>query len=229
MPKILCIGKGFIGSALEAYDEFDCIHHRQFKPLLLRDYDACVNTAGIVGYGLCKKTDNDTTYLANVSFALHIKAACVATNTILFQPSTTGMYTPQSCPKLEGFIMPTETSPTKAYNVYVQSKLAMERVLDGCYILRMPLVFETSFNKPQWSYVQDTYLSVLYTDDFRSYLLDFIRIKPEYGIYNMDSEIIYLPDKFKSLEVKRHYNADMTSALPIDCSKLQSIYKEDTK
>ena len=229
MPKVLCIGLGMVGKALTQYDAFTGVSHKDFKPLMLRGYDACVNTAAITGYSLCKRTDRHEVISANVNFALYLKAACVATNTILFQPSTTGMYMPQTCPKIDGFIMPKEDSETKAYNLYVESKLEMEQYLQDCYIFRMPLFFEPDATKrPAWSYVQDTYLSILYPHDLMCHILNFIRIQPEYGIYNVDSKVVYLPELFKegNPEVRKSYAKDMTSALPIDCSKLDSMYKE---
>ena len=117
MQKILCVGKGFIGTALSRYKEFDVIHHKDFTPVLLKNYASCINTSGIIGYAKCKQASKESVYSANANYALYMKAACQASNTIFFQPSTTGMYMPQVCCNLDDFVKPNEKAPTRPYNL----------------------------------------------------------------------------------------------------------------
>lgn len=225
--KVLCVGLGFIGKLLTEFDEFDGVHHKEFKPLMLKNYDACVNTAGIAGYSACKQSNRDAVFSANVQYAMHLKASCVATDTLCFQLSTTGMYMPQTCPDIEDFVLPHEDSPTRPYNLYVGSKLELEKVVTDCYMFRLPLVFDKEFTiRAKWKYVQSTYLSILYPQDLYHHIVNFIKMKPNHGIYNVASKVVYLPDLFKDqdLLIKRDYASDMTSALPIDTKKLWGTY-----
>ena len=224
--KVLCVGLGLVGKLLTEFDGFDGVHHKDFNPLMLRDYDACVNTAGIVG-GKCKEAGRALTFTANVEYAMYLKASCVASNTLFFQLSSTGMYMPQTCPDIEDFTLVHEDSPTKAWNLYVESKLEFEKHGSGCYIFRCPLIFDKNFTiRSKWQYVQDTYLSVLLPSDLAHHILGFIKNKPNYGIYNVASKVVYLPDLFKDqgVVIKQDHAADMTSALPIDTRKLWSCY-----
>ena len=215
--KILVIGRGYVGKALEAYDEFDVISHTVFLtiPAIVEDYDAVVNAAGIVGYQKCNEAGYDAVIEANVKFPITVQAACAEYGAIFFQLTTVGISRVQVAPTSD--VSFSVNDPIYPHNLYCASKILLEVSLkrEFGFILRMPWVVDKGVFESRvqhWDAVQDTYTSVLEIEDLRASILDLVsnpkRYKPIYsdaeypvtsGIQHLKSYDVYFPDFINKL------------------------------
>ena len=225
--RILAVGRGFIGKYLAGHSHIDVVSHK--ASIDLSGYDALVNTAGIVGDRKCQQHTWQEIDDANVILPDTLSPLAMLEGIPFFQLSTTGMYYPQSCPELKGFVKPKETETPVIYNTYVESKVAAEEVLEGeAYILRLPLFSdELAERAKHWQFVQDTYLSLINRNDLLDVLFEFLEIRPELGIYNVATDMTYLPAYLEKqgidLPIRSEVPETMTSAVPVDTEKYESI------
>ena len=225
--RILSVGRGFIGKYLGEHENIDVVSHKESFDLT--PYDAVINTAGIVGDRKCQKHIWQEIVDANISIPDILSFLAMQRGIPFFQLSTTGMYHPQSCPELKGFIKPKETETPVIYNTYVESKVAAEEVIEGeAYVLRLPLFSdELAVRAKNWQFVQDTYLSLINRDDLLGILFEFLEKRPELGIYNVATGMTYLPAYLKKLGIDLPIRIEvpetMTSAVPIDTEKYERI------
>ena len=225
--RILSVGRGFIGKYLGEHENIDVVSHK--ASFDLSPYDAVINTAGIVGDRKCQKHTWQEIEDANISIPDILSFLAMQRGIPFFQLSTTGMYQPQSCPELQGFEKPTETSEIAIYNTYVESKVrAEEQIESEAYILRLPLFSdELAVRAKNWQFVQDTYLSLINRDVLLDVIFRFLKRRPELGIYNVATRVIHLPTHLKrmgiELPIRTEVPETMTSAVPIDTKKYERI------
>ena len=230
MENILVIGKGFIGTELDKFDEFTTIHRKDLATVLLEETTAVVNTAAIVGYKKCKDAGYDEVMKSNVSFAYNLAQNCSNRGLPFFQFSTTGIYAQQICTTLEGFIEPRETSPTFPHNLYTASKMLMEQALhqfNNTYIFRIPWFKQINVfkNRAQnWNYVQNTWTSMVYSTTLKNAIISVVHQNTPSGIYNIADETVFFPHFIENiikaeLEICSEHDVDMTSSIPISTQK----------
>ena len=227
MTKILVIGLGFIGQKMCEYTGFDGKHHGEFQESMIEDYDAVLNCAGIVGSYKCERASATDVENANVEFPIRLASACKKYGKPFYQLSTVGMYVPQVCTDIKGFAWSTEDSETASYNAYVESKLRMEEALNefDCFIFRLPwLADEELFRERslKWTYIQNTFTSIIYPDDLRRAILNSIDKPPD--LYNLTSCVVYFPDFINNFLDHELPSTDecqpkMSSAVPVSSMK----------
>ena len=240
--KILCVGRGYIGTALAEHYGFTAISHQLFleNPELLIDTDAVVNTAGIVGHGKCDEAGYDEVIKANVDFALTLQTETLKRGGHFIQLSTIGISEKQVAPSIsrhdsklpftvrEGtFVFP--------HNLYCASKILNESVVSRRQhtILRLPWVlvggvFESRLQN--WKSVQDTWCSVLGVE----HLIKVIKHVAYYkttGTYHVADRHVYFPEFIKQqlgkhLPIRADYPKNMTAAVPVDTCSIERILGE---
>ena len=235
MTKILAVGRGYIGKALNHYKEFELISHSKFleDPGVVLGYEGVVNTAGIIGHRNCDAAGYEAVMKANVAFPLRVQAACLKANVRCIQLTTVGISELQVAPTAD--IRFRVNMPVYPHNLYCASKILLEASLRNklCILLRLPwVVVEGVFRDriKNWTSVQDTWASVLEVPDLYKSILkltqpiddDMDRLYPKNsGLYQLKSYDVYFPDFIKShldmeLPIRTDYPRDMTAAVPLE-------------
>lgn len=235
MRKILCVGRGYVATALERDPRVDVVSRSDpfvydfdFSP-----YAAIINCAGIVGDRKCSESKWQNVRLANVVLPHRLLQLSEAKGLKFIQPSTVGVYIPQTCEEFKGFELRTETDNVEAYNAYVKSKLEMEEILQregDCYIFRMAWFGDAEMFKDRvknWDYIQDTYTSICQPESLLLAIKSVVDKDIDFGLYNISSMIIYFPDYISKLlgrviPRRTDYPETMTSSVPVTAAKALS-------
>lgn len=230
--KILCIGRGYIGKALSAFEGFDVISHQDFlsNEDVVVDYAGVVNCAGIVGHRNCDTAGYAAVLEANVGFPVKVANRCRASGIRFFQTSTIGMSLQQSS-RRKGFSVD-ETMPVYPHNLYCASKMLAEQAVAGkqTVILRLPWVvvpgtFESRIHN--WTSIQATFCSILELEDLRDILRNACE-KRAVGVFHIKSRNVYFPDYIQAhfgleLPLRGEIPTAMTAAVPMDATLAKRV------
>ena len=232
-PTVLLVGRGVVGTELHTLPNFEIVSHTDFPDTNLSSFAAVVNCAGIVGARNCEEATFTDLFAANVFLPRDMKARCVAENTPFVQLSTIGVYASQTCPDIETFTPPDETSPVIGLNRYVYTKIRMEQhlltePLSGVYVFRLPWVnIEAMFleRAAAWTAVQNTFTSIVNTNTLATAIRK-VAEDPSVpgGLYNIASSVVHFPTFINAmrdapLPTRSEYSATMTSAIPVSVEK----------
>ena len=233
MKKIGVVGAGLVGSCFEGLDEFEVVHHNEWKDRVW-NWRGIVNAAGIIGIGPCQEASLDALIKANVTLPVDMQGYAANLGIPFLTFSTTAVY--RRPIDLEERVR--EDAPLFPYNSYGASKMLMEASLpkDACFIFRLPRVdTETDSEKDfgpklkHWKVVEGVYQSFV----FRETIIESVRNAMNhrtrfYGIYNIGSTDVYLPDYIREKygwtgEVVRAHSLNLSPAVMIDGSKARDL------
>lgn len=228
---ITVIGGGVIGTALGGYNDVILLRRRLWESLtestrkdLLDDTDVLVNAAAIAGAAKCKEAGYAEVLYANVFKARQYTDIALAHNVPMVLLSTRGLYKQQTMPKRpDGNIGALRVgAPVYPHNLYCASKILMEQAVPEARHFRLPMFEETLKRKDeQWSWVQDTYTSYITADRLMECLRLLRNARP--GIYQAQSEVVYLPDVFPKMTVRHDAPPHMTASVPLVESPLFTV------
>ena len=242
--KILCIGRGYIGRALAAFDGFEVLSHQEVlsHPERLAAYKGVVNCAGIVGHRKCQDAGYTAVIDANVRLPQHLHQLCQHKNIAFLQLSTVGISKKQVA--LRSTERVSEEMSVYPHNLYCASKLLSEVTLKetACVLFRLPWVvvpgvFESRFKN--WDAVQDTHTSLLEISDLAAAILAVVKRFHSYcpvapGVYHLKSRDVYFPEFVAAvlgmeLPARQTYPADMTAAVPMETCRAAAAGVTETK
>ena len=199
MKKIGVVGAGLVGSCFEGLDDFEVVHRDEWKDRAW-NWRGIVNAAGIIGIGPCQDASLDELIQANVTLPVDMEGDAARLEIPFLTFSTTAVYRrpidlKEKC---------REDAPLYPYNAYAASKILMEASLprDRCFIFRLPRV-DTETDSPKdfgpklknWKVVEAVYQSFVYRDEIIESVRNAMNNKTRfYGIYNIASADVYLPD-----------------------------------
>ena len=124
MKKIGVVGAGLVGSCFKDLDEFEVVHHNEWKDRVW-NWRGIVNAAGIVGIDPCKDASLDALIKANVTLAVDMEGYAANLGIPFLTFSTTAVY--RRPPDLKERLR--EDAPQFPYNAYGASKMLMEASL----------------------------------------------------------------------------------------------------
>ena len=199
--KWVVVGTGVVGSIFKPLDDFDVVHHSDWKELL-QSRKAVIDCSGLAGWQTCNSVPFYEVLKANVALPLTIAEACQESGIPFVTMSTMAVYRMvQGKAVKEDF----EIFPQ---NAYVGSKILMELCLLNmkCFIFRLarvigndnlPRSFANKIKK--WKVVEDVMESILYPHTLVEAVKNAVSSpNPEYGIYNIASETVHLPTFIKN-------------------------------
>ena len=183
------IGDGLVGGIFKGETAFQVVH-RDSREV----GDGIVNAAALSGKMACDTAGFDATIQANVELpeVLYELARSAKVPYIVF--SSASVY--------QGAGVVSEASPVYPSNLYVASKILMERVLpDDCFIFRIPLVDlnnghrnDLSEKIKSWKTCEARETSVVHAETIYKAVHNALTKEIRPGIYNIASEIVTLPD-----------------------------------
>ena len=231
--KIGVIGAGLVGSCFKDLDEFQVVHHNEWKDHIW-NWRGIVNAAGIIGIGPCEEATLDELIRANVKLAVDMCGYAANLDIPFLTFSTTAVY--RRPIDLKEKLR--EDASLYPYNAYGASKILMEASLpkDACFIFRLPRVdTETDSEKDfgpklkHWKVVEAVYQSFV----FRGTIVESVRNAMNnqtrfYGIYNIGSTEVYLPDYIREKygwtgEVVEPHTLGLSPAVMIDTQKAKDL------
>ena len=231
--KIGVVGAGLVGSCFEGLDEFELVHHNEWKDHIW-NWRGIVNAAGIIGIGPCEEATLDELIRANIKLAVDMCGYAANLDIPFLTFSTTAVY--RRPIDLKEKLR--EDAPLYPYNAYGASKILMEASLpkDRCFIFRLPRVdTETDSEKDfgpklkNWKVVEAVYQSFVYRNEIIRSVRNAMNHQTRfYGIYNIDSTEVYLPDYIRKKygwtgEVVRAHSLNLSPAVMIDTSKAKDL------
>ena len=240
--RIAVVGLGTVGSVLQDYDGFYGVRHQEIEDCYVdfsenpyadfRETDAIVNCAGIAGAGKCSKAEIADIMEANVMFPQKLQRICKESNTLYIHISTAGVYQKQAqYTDNFGWGAP-ETYPTYPHNLSVASEILGENHLFNdlqvpIYILRLSwfLNEEKFYERAKYmTDVQQIWTSITHPDTLVDAIRNVVEKRPDPGIYNINSETVWLPDFMrqstkKPFMEKKDHPKDMTSTVPTSTRK----------
>ena len=233
MKKIGVVGAGLVGSCFKGLDEFEVVHHDEWKDYVW-NWRGIVNAAGIIGIGPCQDASLDDLIKANVTLAVDMQGYAANLEIPFLTFSTTAVY--RRPIDLEERLR--EDAPLYPYNSYGASKILMEASLpkEHCFIFRLPRVdtgtdSEKDFGPKlkHWKVVEAVYLSFV----FRETIVESVRNAMNnqtrfYGIYNIGSTDVYLPDYIREKygwtgEVVPAHSLNLSPAVMTDTTKAKDL------
>ena len=233
LKKIGIVGAGLVGSCFKGLDDFEVVHHGEWKDAVW-NWRGIVNAAGIIGIGPCQEASHDELIRANVKLAVDMEGYAAKIGIPFLTFSTTAVYRRPG--DLEERCR--EDAPLYPYNAYGASKILMEASLpkDACFIFRLPRVdTETDSEKDfgpklkNWKVVEHVYQSFVYRDE----IIDSVRNAMNnqthfYGIYNIASKDVYLPEYVKRKygwkgEVVPAHSLALSPAVMVDTTKAKEV------
>lgn len=222
---ITVVGAGTIGTALYAFDDVQLFPRAVWGNMIaverqaaLRNTEVFVNASGLVGAGKCDANEWEEVVCANVAEAVDFVRQLSVYGVPVISLSTAAVYAKQSCPYHE-YHTSTQGSvgvgaPVYPHNRYAASKILMEEAVRGSRVLRLPFFKKTlEASAKNWDVVQDTFTSIIDATRLRACLHVLKDAAP--GVYQAHSDVIYLPDKFPNLKVRRHVPVGMSAAVPL--------------
>lgn len=233
MKKIGVVGAGLVGSCFKDLDEFEVVHHNEWKDRVW-NWRGIVNAAGIIGIGPCQDASLDELIKANVKLAVDMEGYAANLGIPFLTFSTTAVY--RRPPDLEERLR--EDAPLYPYNSYGASKMLMEASLpkDKCFIFRLPRVdtgtdSEKDFGPKvkHWKVVEAVYLSFVFRDTIIESVRNAMNNQTRfYGIYNIGSTDVYLPDYIQQKygwtgEVVPAHSLNLSPAVMTDTSKAKDL------
>lgn len=231
---IIVVGAGQIGTALGAFEDVTLFSRQKWEEMtegtrafMLKDASVFVNCVAITGDTKCRQAGYDTVMSVNVDKAVKYAQQVSAEGVPVVMLSTRGVYARQSMPKQGDFPTVVGMRHSEAavfgtrvgeavypHNLYCASKLLMEQAIPSARHLRIPIFWETLLSRrEQWRVVQDTYTSYLKADRLHECLHLLSGASP--GIYQCQSRIIYLPDMFPNLPIRKEVPSGMTASVPL--------------
>ena len=233
MKKIGVVGAGLIGSAFQTEEDFEVVHHYEWKDAI-SEWRGIVNCAAIAGAGLCDEASYDEVIQANVEMPVEMQAIAEGLGIPFITLSTASVYSiPQSMKdRLK------EDAPTFPHNLYCASKILMETSLpkDKCFIFRIPQVNFDSCHPNDfrqkvkgWQIAEDIHQSLLFSHTLIEAVRHVISTHPRfYGIYNVATKDVHLPTYIKEQyrwegEVVPAYSLGLSPALWINPTKAQDF------
>ena len=187
------VGDGLVGGIFKGEPAFKVVH-RDSREV----GDGIVNAAALSGKMACDTAGFDATVQANVELpkVLYELAKSVCVPYIVF--SSASVY--------QGVDVVCETAPVYPSNLYVASKILMERVLpDDCFIFRIPLVDldndhrnDLSEKIKGWNTCEARETSLVHAETIYKAVNNALTKQIRPGIYNIASEIVRLPDYIKT-------------------------------
>ena len=233
MKKIGIVGAGLVGSCFLGLDEFEVVHRDEWKDSVW-NWRGIVNAAGIIGIGPCQEASYDDLIKANVTLPVDIEGYAANLGIPFLTFSTTAVY--RRPIDLQERLR--EDAPLYPYNSYGASKILMEASLpkDACFIFRLPRVdTETDSEKDfgpklkNWKVVERVYQSFVFRDTIIESVRNAMNNRTRfYGIYNIGSTDVYLPDYIKEKygwtgEVVPAHSLNLSPAVMIDSSKAKDL------
>ena len=233
MKKIGVVGAGLVGSCFEGLDDFEVVHRDEWKDRAW-SWRGIVNAAGIIGIGPCQEASYDELIKANVTLPVDMMGYAANLGIPFLTFSTTAVY--RRPPDLKEKCR--EDAPLYPYNAYAASKILMEASLprDKCFIFRLPRV-DTETDSPKdfgpklknWKVVEAVYQSFVYRDEIIESVRNAMNNKTRfYGVYNIASADVYLPDYIKEKygwegEVVPAHSLNLSPAVMVDNSKARDL------
>ena len=233
MKKIGVVGAGLVGSCFKGLDEFEVVHHDEWKDYVW-NWRGIVNAAGIIGIGPCQDASLDDLIKANVTLAVDMQGYAANLEIPFLTFSTTAVY--RRPIDLEERLR--EDAPLYPYNSYGASKILMEASLpkEHCFIFRLPRVdtgtdSEKDFGPKlkNWKVVESVYQSFVFRDTIIESVRNAMNNQTRfYGIYNIGSTDVYLPDYIRENygwtgEVVPAHSLNLSPAVMIDSSKAKDL------
>lgn len=231
--KIGVVGAGLVGSCFLDLDDFEVVHHNEWKDAVW-NWMGIVNAAGIIGIGPCQEATYDQLIQANVKLAVDMCDYAANLKIPFLTFSSTAVY--RRPPDLEERLP--EDAPLYPYNAYGASKILMEGCLpkEHCFIFRLPRVdTETDSEKDfgpklkNWRVVERVHQSFVFRDEIIRSVRNAMNNQTRfYGIYNIASVDVYLPDYIKAkygwegLVVPAH-SLNLSPAVMVDTSKARDL------
>ena len=231
--KIGVIGAGLVGSIFKELDGFQVVHRNEWKDAIW-DWRGIVNAAGIIGIGPCQDASLDDLIKANVKLAVDMCGYAANLDIPFLTFSTTAVY--RRPIDLEEKLR--EDAPIYPYNAYGASKILMEASLpkDRCFIFRLPRV-DTFTNSEKdfgpklknWEVVEDVHQSFVFRDTIIESVRNAMNNQTRfYGIYNIGSTDVYLPDYIREKygwagDVVPAHSLNLSPAVMIDTTKAKDL------
>jgi len=227
------VGAGLVGSCFKGLDGFEVVHHNEWKDRVW-NWRGIVNAAGIIGPGPCENAALDDLIKANVKLAVDMEGYAANLGIPFLTFSTTAVY--RRPPDLEERVR--EDAPLYPYNSYGASKMLMEASLprDKCFIFRLPRVdtgtdSEKDFAQKikTWKVVEAVYLSFVFRDTIIESVRNAMNAQTRfYGIYNIGSTDVYLPDYIRGKygwtgEVVPAHSLNLSPAVMTDTTKAKDL------
>lgn len=231
--KIGVVGAGLVGSCFKGLDEFEVVHRNEWKDRVW-NWRGIVNAAGVIGIGPCQEASYDELIKANVKLAVDMCDYAANLKIPFLTFSTTAVY--RRPLDLEERLR--EDAPLYPYNSYGASKILMEASLpkDACFIFRLPRVdTETDSEKDfgpklkNWKVVEDVRQSFVFRDTIIESVRNAMNNQTRfYGIYNIGSTDVYLPDYIQEKygwtgEVVPAHSLNLSPAVMIDTNKAKDL------
>ena len=233
MKKIGVVGAGLVGSCFKELNEFEVVHHNEWKDRVW-NWRGIVNAAGIIGISPCQEASYDELIKANVKLAVDMCDYAARLEIPFLTFSTTAVY--RRPLDLEERLR--EDAPLYPYNAYGASKILMEASLpkDRCFIFRLPRV-DTGTDSGKdfaqkikdWKVVEAAYLSFVFRDTIIESGWNAMNNQTRfYGIYNIGSESVHLPTYIKEKygwtgEVVPAHSLNLSPAVMTDWTKAKDL------
>ena len=233
MKKIGVVGAGLVGSCFKGLDEFEVVHHHEWKDRVW-NWRGIVNAAGIIGIDPCQDASLDELIQANVKLAVDMAGYAANVGIPFLTFSTTAVY--RRPIDLEERLR--EDAPLYPYNAYGASKMLMEASLpkDACFIFRLPRVdtgtdSEKDFGPKlkHWKVVERVYQSFVFRDTIIGSVRNAMNNQTRfYGIYNIASTDVYLPDYIREKygwtgEVVPAHSLNLSPAVMVNATRAKDL------
>ena len=233
MKKIGVVGAGLVGSCFLGLDDFQVVHRNEWKDAIW-DWRGVVNAAGLAGIPPCENATFQELMRANVKMPVDMCGYAANIGIPFLTFSTTAVY--RRPIDLQERLR--EDAPLYPYNSYGASKILMEASLpkDACFIFRLPRVdTETDSEKDfgpklkNWKVVERVYQSFVFRDTIIESVRNAMNNRTRfYGIYNIGSTDVYLPDYIQEKyewtgEVVPAHSLNLSPAVMIDTSKAKDL------
>ena len=231
--KIGVVGAGLVGSVFKELDDFEVVHRNEWKDAIW-DWRGIVNAADIIGIGPCQDASLDDLIKANVKLAVDMCGYAANLDIPFLTFSTTAVY--RRPIDLEEKLR--EDAPLYPYNAYGASKILMEASLpkDRCFIFRLPWV-DTFTNSEKdfgpklknWEVVEDVHQSFVFRDTIIESVRNAMNNQTRfYGIYNIGSTDVHLPDYVRDTygwagDVVPAHSLNLSPAVMIDTTKAKDL------
>jgi len=233
LKKIGVVGAGLVGSCFKGLDDFEVVHRDEWKDAVW-NWRGIVNAAGIIGPAPCDNASLDDLIKANVKLAVDMEGYAANLGIPFLTFSTTAVY--RRPIDLKEKLR--EDAPLYPYNAYGASKILMEASLpkDACFIFRLPRVdTETDSEKDfgpklkNWKVVEAVCQSFVFRDEIIRSVRNAMNNQTRfYGIYNIGSTDVYLPDYIEDKygwtgEVVPAHSLNLSPAVMIDTTKAKGL------
>ena len=233
MKKIGVVGAGLVGSCFKELDEFEVVHHNEWKDHIW-NWRGVVNAAGIIGIGPCQEASLDELIKANVKLAVDMCGYAANLHIPFLTFSTTAVY--RRPIDLKERVR--EEAPLYPYNAYGASKILMEASLpkDRCFIFRLPRVDTGTDSEKDfaqkikgWKVVEAVYLSFVFRDTIIESVRNAMNHQTRfYGIYNIGSKDVFLPDYIRGKygwrgEIVDAHSLNLSPAVMTDTTKAKDL------